>query len=397
MVVSEYHRPIVDKLVSRMREPRRFIQMLIGPRQTGKSTALRQAVSSIDAPVHSALASIDSSTRDWVRAQWQQARNLVEGTGQSAVLVIDEIQLVDQWSSVVKELWDEDSWNGTDLKVVLSGSSSLLLSRGLKEGLTGRFEVIRSTHWSFLECSDAFGYDIEEFLYFGGYPGAATLRGDKDRWLEYMHSSVIDPSISKDVVSLEEVRKPALMSRLFGLGAAHSAQELSYRKIMGQLDDAGNTTTLAHYLRLLDDAGLLCGLSKFDPKLIREKASSPRFMVYDTSLMVATYGMYREFLLTDGDRRGHLVESAVGAYLLARSKAERFDVHWWRDGSDEVDFVVSSGQSVIAIEVKSGRVKSKRGLTAFVNRFPNAKTLVVGSAECPLEAFLKGEVPLFAS
>lgn len=390
-----YERPIVKTLVSRMEEPRRFIQMLIGPRQTGKSTAIRQALSHVSIPAHVALAGIDSSTRDWLRAQWSLARNLIDDSNPSALLIIDEIQLVDQWSSVVKELWDEDAWSGIDLRVLLSGSSSLLLQRGLKEGLTGRFEIVRSTHWSLTECSDAFGYTLDEFLYFGGYPGGAPLRGEKERWLEYMNDSVIEPSISKDVVAMEEVRKPALMQRLFRLGSSYSAQELSYRKIMGQLDDAGNTTTLAHYLSLLNDAGLLCGLTKFDPKMIRERSSSPRFMVYDTSLMVATYGMYRDFLLIDPERRGHPVESAIGAYLLARSKVDHFEVHWWRDGKDEVDLVLSQGESVLAIEVKSGRVKSLGGLAAFVGRFPQAKALVVGSAECPVEAFLRGEIALF--
>ncbi len=205
---------------------------------------------------------------------------------------------------------------------------------------------------------------------------------------------MIEPSISKDVIALEEVRKPALMRKLFHLGAPYSGQELSYRKILGQLDDAGNTTTVAHYLDLLDGAGLLCGLQKHDPKLIREKASSPRLMVYDTSLMTATYGRYRDFLLTDPERKGHLVESAVGAFLLAQSKKQNFEVHWWREGSNEVDFVLAQGESVTAIEVKSGRVKSLKGLTAFVNLVPHARTLVVGSSECPLEAFLHGDVPL---
>lgn len=394
MAIPAYQRPLVRTLAERMNEPRRFIQMLIGPRQTGKSTAIRQALQSVKFPVHVALASIDSSSRDWLRAQWAQARNLATPSA-PALLVVDEIQLVDQWSAVVKELWDEDEWGGTDLRVVLSGSSSLLLQKGLREGLTGRFEVIRSTHWSFPECADAFGYSLDEFLFFGGYPGSAPLRQDEERWLEYMNDAVIAPSISKDVVALEEVRKPILMERLFRLGAASSGQELSYRKIMGQLDDAGNTTTLARYLELLNDAGMLCGLAKFDPKLVREKASSPRFMVYDTSLMTASYGRYRNFLLTDSERKGHLVESAVGACLLARSKREHFDVSWWREGDKEVDFVVSQGADVTAIEVKSGRVKSLKGLTAFMNKFPHARILVIGAQDTPVEAFLRGEVPLF--
>ena len=309
--------------------------------------------------------------------------------------MIDEVQMVSQWSAVVKELWDEDAWNGLDLRVVLSGSSSLLLQKGLAEGLTGRFETIRSTHWSLAECEEAFGYTLDDFLLFGGYPGGAPLKDDKSRWLDYLTDSVIEPSISKDVIALDEVRKPALMRRLFHLGAPYSGQELSYRKILGQLDDAGNTTTIAHYLDLLDDAGLLCGLQKYDPKLIREKASSPRLMVYDTALMTATYGRYREFLLTDPERKGRLVESAVGAYLLARSKQDRFDVHWWRKGSCEVDFVLTQGEAVTTIVVKSGRVKSLKGMAAFINEVPHAKSLVVGSSACPLNRFLSGEVPLF--
>ena len=296
---------------------------------------------------------------------------------------------------MVKELWDEDAWSGIDLRVVLSGSSSLLLQKGLTEGLTGRFEVIRSTHWTFSECRDAFGYSLDEFLLYGGYPGSAFFIDNEQRWLDYMNDAVIEPSIAKDVIALDEVRKPVLMRRLFHLGAPYSGQEMSYRKILGQLDDAGNATTIAHYLELLSAAGLLCGLQKYDTKLIRQKASSPRLMVYDTALMTATYGQYRPFLLTDPERMGHLVESAVGSYLLARSLADRFEVQWWREGSNEVDFVISQGDAVTAIEVKSGRIKSLRGLTAFVNEHPSAKTIVVGSAECPLEAFLEGAVPLF--
>ncbi len=372
--------------------------MLIGPRQTGKSTAIQQALQNIDIPVHIAPASIDASSREWLRAQWLQARALITEKTPSALLIIDEVQLIDQWSAVVKELWDEDAWQGIDLRVLLSGSSSLLLQKGLAESLTGRFEIIRCTHWSLEECKEAFGYELDDFLFFGGYPGGAAFKDDEDRWLTYMVDSIIEPSISKDVIALEEVRKPTLMRKLFYLGASYSAQELSYRKMLGQLDEAGNTTTIAHYLDLLSNAGLMCGLQKYDDKLIRTKASSPRLAVYDTALMSATYGRYRDFLLTDPERRGHLVESAVGAYLLARSSVEHFEVSWWREGNQEVDFVITQGtqgEAVTAIEVKSGRVKSTKGLVAFVNRVPQAKTIIIGSGECSLENFLNGKVSLF--
>lgn len=393
--MAAYQLPLVQTIIDRLNEPRRFIQMLIGPRQTGKSTAINQAVSQLDIPCFSVMASIDSSSRDWLRAQWLQARAMITPDSPSVVLAIDEVQLIDQWSSVVKEMWDTDTKDGIDLRVLLSGSSSILLQKGLREGLTGRFEIIHCTHWGLAECRDAFGFDLDHFLFYGGYPGAAPLSNDTNRWLDYMNEAIIEPSISRDVIALDEVRKPTLMRRLFHLGAPYSGQELSYRKMLGQLDDAGNTTTLAHYLELLSSAGILCGLEKYDPKLIRKKASSPRLMVYDTSLMTATYGQYRDYLLTDPERRGHLVESAVGAFLLQQAAKQHFEVHWWREGDAEVDFVISSGEAVTAIEVKSGRVKSTKGLAAFVEQFPSARTLIVGSADCPLESFLLGEVPLF--
>ncbi len=229
-----------------------------------------------------------------------------------------------------------------------------------------------------------------------GYPGAASLKGDKERWLDYMQGSIIAPSVLKDVVALDRVTKPALMEALFALGSAYSAQEVSYRKLMGQLDDAGNATTIAHYLSLLSDAGLLTGLQKYSEKLMKTRASSPRLITHDTSLMVASYGRRRDLLLKEPDLRGHLVESAVGAYLLKRASEEHFEVFWWREGTREVDFVVQDGTARTAIEVKGGRVKRLGGLDAFAKEFPGSHGLVVGSSAAPLESFLRGEVPLFA-
>ncbi len=387
-------RAFVGTLAQRCAEKRHFIQILKGPRQTGKTTALRQLKDKVGIPVHSVSASIDAASRDWLRAQWTVARNLASENGE-ALLLVDEVQMVSQWSSTVKELWDEDTWNEANLKVVLSGSSSLLLEEGLKEALTGRFEVVPCTHWSYAECKEAFGYSLDDFLYFGGYPAGSLLKDDRDRWLDYMHNSIIVPSITRDVISLEQVRKPALMEKLFWIGSSFSTQEISYRKILGQLDDAGNTTTIAHYLQLLDKASLLSGLQKFTNKEIKSRASSPKFLTYDTSLMVATYGEYRDRLLADPDRRGRLVESAVGAHLLAESAKRRFMLFWWREGDDEVDFVAQRGERVTAIEVKSGRVKPTGGMTRFATMFNPSKLLVVGSAECPVEDFLLDKVEIF--
>lgn len=394
-MLPAFQRSIVDVITARIAEPRRFIQMVVGPRQTGKTTAVRQAMEKAGVPARFARASQDiPNSQGWLKREWGEARRLAEGG--HALLVIDEIQLVHQWSAVVKALWDEDTDNSTDLAVVLTGSSSLLLQKGMRESLTGRFEVIPCQQWRFRECQDAFGFSLDDYLYFGGYPGAAVFRDDKDRWLDYMQNSIIAPSVLKDVVALDRVTKPALMEALFTLGSAYSAQEVSYRKLMGQLDDAGNATTIAHYLALLSDAGLLTGVQKYSEKLLKTRASSPRLMVHDTSLMVASYGRNRDRLLEEPDLRGHLVESAVGAYLLKRATEEHFEVFWWREGTREVDFVIQDGTARTAIEVKGGRVKRTGGLDAFAAAFPGTHTIVVGSSGVPLETFLLGDVPLFA-
>ena len=389
-----YERALTGKLKQRIAGPRSFIQVVMGPRQTGKTTAIKQAVKASGLPFR--VASADSSRQlsgEWIELEWRQARSLV-GQGGRSILVLDEIQKVSGWSETVKALWDEDSWNDVDLLVVVSGSSSLLLGSGLSESLAGRFELLRSTHWSLFEMSEAFGYSLEDYLTFGGYPGAAILKSDVDRWREYMRDSIVEATISRDVLQMEDVRKPALMRALFELGAQYSAQEISYRKLLGQLDDKGNTDTVRHYLDLLSRAGMMSGLQKYDLKQVRSRASSPRLMVHDPSLMFAMWRGSGD-LLADPSLRGHLVETAVGARLIARSNAEGFDLYWWRDGDLEVDFVAKrSDGALAAIEVKSGRI-SKSGMAEFLKQNPGAKPIVVGDANTPVEQFLRDEIPIF--
>lgn len=390
-----HRRAISFKLEQRLTEERAFIQIVSGPRQTGKTTAVNQAVRASGLPYRYATADgLAVPPMPWLESEWEQARSLARSG--PAVLVLDEVQKVKGWSEVVKRLWDEDTWGGVPLLVVLTGSSSLLLQKGYSESLSGRYEVLRSTHWSLAEMADAFGYTLEDYLLLGGYPGASRLVGDEDRWQEYMRDSIIEATLSRDVLQMEEVRKPALLRSLFLLGAQYSAQELSYRKMLGQLDDRGNTVTLAHYLELLSQAGLLCGLPKYEGKDLSAHASSPRLLAYDPSLMTATWSEPRDRLLGVPENRGHLVESAVGARLLARSALERFRLFWWREGIREVDFVLERGGSLIAIEVKSGRVRPTGGMEEFRRRHPAARPLVVGDVNSPIEAMLRDEVPLFA-
>jgi predicted AAA+ superfamily ATPase len=391
-----FERKLAGQLQKRMREQRRFIQIVIGPRQTGKTTAISQALESLLIARHFVSADDPSlASPEWLRNEWEQARLRQRQTKQDMILVIDEVQKIPQWSSMVKLLWDEDSRGKIPLKVILSGSSSLLIHKGLSESLMGRFELLYCPHWNYAECKEAFGYTLDDFLFFGGYPGAAALKDDEERWARYIGASIVEPTISQDVLLMEEVRKPALLRSLFTLGASYSAQELSYTKLLGQLHDAGNTVTIAHYLELLNRANILSGLPKYSANKIRVRQSSPRLLVYDTSLMVWAGGAVRRRLLEIPDARGRLVESAAGAYLLARSKAEGFEVYWWRDRDREVDFVLQKGPALTALEIKSGIIRKSGGGLEFQKQYPHALSLTIGNANCSLEDFLLGKLELF--
>jgi len=388
-------RKLVPQLVERMSEPRHFMQIVVGPRQTGKTTAVLQALERLQLPRRFVTADDPNlASALWIQNEWEQARAQAKAAGES-ILVIDEIQKIKDWSSAVKMLWDEDTRLHIPLKVILTGSSALLLQKGLAESLMGRFEILYSPHWNLAECKEAFGYSLDDFLFFGGYPGAAPLIKNENRWTRYIGSSIVEPTISQDILLMEEVRKPALLRALFVLGSGYSAQELSFTKVMGQLQEAGNTVTLAHYLELLSKANMLTGLQNYSGSKIRTRKSSPRFMVYDTSLLTYADGTGKRRLLENPADKGRLAESAVGAYLLARSNEEDFEVYWWRDRGDEVDFVIKKGSQLTAIEVKSGRVKNVGGSLEFKRIYPEALSLIVGSTNLSLEDFLLGKQPLF--
>ncbi len=389
-----YRRELDGELRQRLQDTRRFIQIVSGPRQVGKTTSVTSVLKDISLPYRYVSADSPAThTTTWIRQQWETARSLAANG--SAVLALDEIQKVPGWSDEVKALWDEDTRVERDLRVVLLGSSPLLMQAGRSESLAGRFETLRWTHWSFTECRQAFGWDLDTFLFFGGYPGAAPLVGNVERWRAYVLESLIETSVSRDILLMTRVDKPALLRQLFGLACEYSGQILSYTKMLGQLTDAGNTTTLAHYLTLLEGAGLVAGLAKYSGSAVRRRGSSPKLQVMNTALMTALSGRTPDETRDDTAGWGRLVESAVGAYLLARAARDNTRVEYWREGDREVDFVVSGGEVPVAIEVKSGGVPEHHaGTEAFLARYPTARPLLVGDGGVPLETFLLGETKL---
>lgn len=392
-----YQRKQFSVLCDRIAESRRFIQVIAGPRQVGKSTLVKQVVKTLTIPYTIETAdAIDSNDAQWISDVWESVRQQMIFRGQKEhLLVIDEIHKITNWSEKVKREWDSDTFADRNIKVVLLGSSRLLLKKGLTESLMGRFELIRMSHWSFREMHEAFGWDINRYIYFGGYPGGTTLVNNERRWRQYVTDSIIGPSIDKDVILTSTIYKPALMRNLFELGCAYSGEELSLNKVLGQLQDAGNVTTLSNYLTILDECNLLTGLQKFARDKTRKYNSVPKFQVYNSALLSSLNGKSYEQAFTDSKLWGRWVETAIGSYLINHADEIGYKLYYWREASDEVDYILELRGETIAIEVKSGRRTTNKGLGIFRERFNPRYAIVVGSGGIPVEEFLQIDLEKF--
>ena len=391
----QFTRPLVTKLLNRLLEPRRFIQVVIGARQVGKTTVARQVAKNSRITYHYVTADVPGSrNQEWIAQQWDIARQLARNASDStSLLILDEVQKVPNWSESVKWLWDADAMAGLQVKVVVLGSTPLLVGRGLTESLAGRFEILHLPHWSFSEMHQAFNFSLNQYLFYGGYPGAVAVIDDLIRWSDYIHNSLLEPAIARDILTMTRIDKPALLRQLFQLGCAYSGQVLSYNKMLGQLQDAGNSTTLAHYLDLLGKAGLLTGLQKFAGQIIRRRGSSPKLQVLNTALMTVAYERTIDEALNDPAFKGRLVESAVGAHLVNAAVGKKMQVYYWRENNQEVDFVIETGSTLTAIEVKSGRKRSTLpGISAFFKAFKPTRVLLIGEGGFSISEFLSNPV-----
>ncbi len=416
-MTETYSRPVISTILKRLNEvPQRLI-IITGPRQSGKTTVLLQALNRIDRPSRyfpvdrpvssvslppsevgqaSAVASVEYTALDhdernarWIVDNWERARISANRSKQGFIIAFDEIQKIPNWSETVKGLWDADRQNDCPMHVVLLGSAPLVMQSGLTESLAGRFETISLTHWSFTEMSEAFDVDLPSYIYFGGYPGAAGLIPEQTRWKQYISEALVESNIERDILAMRPVRKPALLKRLFELGAVYSGQILSYNKMLGQLTDAGNATTLAHYLNLMSKVGLITGLDQYSKSGLRRKASSPKLNVLNTALMSAFSGYTYEEAKADRAFWGRLVESAVGAHLFNTAMQDAISLYYWRNNNQEVDFILARGPKIVAFEVKSGaRRMNISGLEEFKKRFNPLRSVLVGEGGIPIWEFL---------
>lgn len=380
-----------DTLKSRLEEPRRFIQVLAGPRQVGKSTLLKQVLGEISTP--SLLISTDGADfndKEWIANQWNSARLMAQsqGSGKDFILCIDEIQNIRNWSKYVKAEYDFDTLHNIPIKVVLSGSSRVMLMRGLSESLAGRFEMIYMPHWSYAEMQEAFGFSVNDYIYFGGYPGAAALIKEENRWRNYLRSSIIDATMERDVLIDKPVNNPALLRKTLELASAYSGQELSIQKIVGELQDFGSASTAKNYLTLLAQSCLVAPVEKFSMDIARTRSSVPKMQVYNNALR--TYYVKHSYAQTIArpDLWGRLYESCVGTHLINATLGGEIELFYWRERDKEVDYILRKGEDIIALEVKSNRVANTEGLAYFKSKFQPYRSYVIGAQGIPIEQFL---------
>ena len=392
----KYKRPLFYKLLSRLQEPRMFIQVIAGPRQTGKTTIALSLHNEMKCPIEYHTADDSTgNTASWIDQIWESLRIRIKLEKKSeAILIMDEIQKISDWSATVKKHWDRDTKDNISIKLVLLGSSRLLIMDGLSESLLGRFELSYAGHWGFAEMQEAFGFSLEEYMWFGGYPGPVNLKNDELRFKEYVKNSIIEPTMIRDILLTTKIDKPALLRQLFDIGVECSTQIISYNKLLGQMQDVGNTTTLAKYLRLLEQAGLLSGLNKYIGNKITLKGSIPKFQVHNTALYSALKRYTFNEIYSNPSKWGYVIENAIGAYLVDQTVTNtNLSLFYWRDNGTEIDFVVLCGDQVIGIEVKSGDSGiPEKAAKKFKDRYPNSKLILVGKQGISHELFLKTKI-----
>lgn len=363
-VISRYFENV---LLARLKEGLPFLQIILGPRQVGKSTGIAHILNSWEGPRYGVSA--DGATpksSEWLKIEWQKAERLGPGT----LFVVDEVQKIQSWAEVVKELYDPIR-ESRKLKVVLLGSASLSIQQGLAAALAGRFELIRASHWSFAEMQRAFDWDFDTYVSYGGYPGGALLVNSSERWRNFIIDSVIEPVLGRDIAGAVSIAKPALFRQLFEMAMGLPSQVVSYNKLLGQLQEGGNAATIKHYLQLLEGAFLIKLLPGFSKGAVRRHASSPKIVPLAPALSQA----YRPQSIPEGDAtwRGRILEAIVGAHL-AKLPGKLF---YWSDGDYELDFVREVDGTILAYEVKSARKRKARSTEEFLKKYPQSEIVTL--------------------
>ncbi len=412
--MSFYKRPQFAEIRQRLNEKPERMLIIRGPRQCGKTTLIKQVLEDVRLPwqyvstenptessrypensrvnsennCSAVQQQITDVNTNWLVEKWLTARKQANSSKRGAVLVIDEIQRLANWSETVKGLWDSDKFYGRLVHVVLLGSSPLLMRKGMSENLTGRFEIIRLSHWSYEEMSEAFGFSLEQFVFYGGYPSAAPLIENDQHWKKYVRGLIVETVIERDVLEMQRIDKPVLLRQYLETCATYSGQVVSYNKILGQLQNGGNTTTLTNYLSLIQEVGLIAGIPKYTIGEIRRRASSPKLNVLNSAIISAFSNYTFEEARLDRSHWRRLEENAVGAHLLNTDEG-LIQFFYWRQNNKDVEFVLRLGHKIITIVVEGVKQQGDlHGVNEFCERYDVLRNIVVSPNAIPLSEFL---------
>lgn len=357
-----------------------LIQLLVGPRQVGKTTLLlkiagrqpgRAVYATADAP--------EAVLPNWREGIWQRVVSLARDAGTPAVLLLDEVQYLPEWSQWLKTRYDEAKRERLPIHIVASGSSSLRLGAGSRETMAGRFERLALLHWGARDLAALAGIPPDDaarrLVSHGGYPGAVALWNEPARWQNYLRDAIVEPAIGRDLLALEQVRKPALLRQIFAIAVGHPSEILSLDKIAGRLAEKGALETIAHYLDLLNEAFLVTALQKASRAEVRRRRSPSKLIVRDNALLAAA-GQLPPSPESDPERWGRWVENTC----LARILNAGLTVHYWREEPWEADGVfIGPGNFRWIVEVKTGGYTAEdlRGLAKASEKFPDHRPLVL--------------------
>lgn len=367
-------------LLKRMYEkaPNR-IQLLVGPRQVGKTTLLLELEKKFKKRAfYAALDSPESSMPGFWERFWTRVEEAAQ-SGKTLVVLLDEVHGLPNWSLLLKSKWDRIVKDQLPIHIVATGSSALKLSTDSRESLAGRFERLILTHWMLSDFMKAFHLSLAKavdlFIKMGAYPGAFQYISAFSRWKAYVRDAIVEPAIGRDIMALAPIRRPALLRQVFAICMAAPAQIISLQKIVGQLQDAGAIETVSYYLSLLEEAFLVAAIAKYSPRELRMRSSPPKIIVLSNALMAAMDQNDPPDAKKDPVRFGAWVENAC----LAKAWNAGQKVTYWREEPFEVDAIVEGSWGKWAIEVKTGHVipSDLRGLLELTQRYPAFRPLVL--------------------
>lgn len=394
----KFERTHVQALLSRLSLPSPAVQAVVGPRQVGKSTLIRQVLEKLEAPtVFLSCKSVQYRQTGWIHKEWEIARLLAKHHGH-CVIAVDDAQRLPGWAPLLCQLHKEDLEQQRDIRIVITGSSELELLQQLKDKFPQSHEVIRAGYWTYPEMRCAFNWGIEQYLFYGGLPRSGDEPSDDETWLNWIRELMFDNLLKEDVKAVAPAQNHEAIFDYFKVSSVHSGNIMSYAQLAQKLPFTVKPTTLANYQKVLSRAGISNGLARIQDGGEISRSGSPKLQLSSNAWLTGMMNSRFDKLRSQGVIWKQVFKSAVGAHLLNFAQENAYSVHYWFDRQHRVDFVLKKNDALVPIVVMPGDVKQGTdAIQAFAknNAMPHAIILQAGNDDASLsphhmniEAFL---------